>query len=415
MTSSAEAVTRSSIESAVEAVYAKHPGPMANADLYSAVAEEMGVQMELFETREPVGNAGKTYCLPARHARWVQQTLKLRGLIERVDRGKWRVTAEGREKLRRPIRGQRMIALSTDLGLAVWGDCRDVFSDLPESSITLCLTSPPYPIRKGRAYGRINESAYVDWLCAVLEPVIAKLVPGGNLALVVGNDVFEQGSPARSLYQERLILALADRFDLSLMDRLIWHNPSKAPGPVRWASMKRCQLNAGYEWVLWFTNEPARVCADNRRVLEAHSERHQSLMAAGGERRATNTSDGAYRLRPGSFSNVTEGRIPRNVLTYGHACAGQRRYRQAANDLGLPRHGAPAPLSLGRFLTRFLSEPGSLCADPMAGSLTFPESAELEGRRWLASERYGEYLRGGLERFAGYSGFTRNPDFEQVI
>lgn len=307
---SAHDIERSAIDTAVTRTYAEHGGALTNAELYEAVAEDLGLQMELFTG----ASEGRDYNANARAARWSQQTLKTQGLIERVDRGRWRITAEGKHKLRRPVRGMHLVAFSTDLGVAVWGDCRDVIARIDER-VTLCVTSPPYPIAKGRAYGRIAAEQYVDWLCGVLEGVVARLAPGGSIVLVLGNEVFENGCAARVPYIERLTLALIDRLGLWKMDALIWHNPSKAPGPVQYASKQRVQLNAGYETLLWLTNDPDQVRADNRRVLQPHSARHTALMAAGGEVRETCSQDGAYRLRPGrSFANVTPGRIPRNVL-----------------------------------------------------------------------------------------------------
>src|SRR3546814_19481809 len=93
------------------------------------------------------------------------------------------------------------------------------------------MTSPPYPLAKPRRYGNVTEAQYVDWLCKTLEPVIKLLVPGGSICINVGNDVFMPNSPARSLYRERLIVALHDRFGLPKIDELTWEAP-KAPRPA---------------------------------------------------------------------------------------------------------------------------------------------------------------------------------------
>lgn len=408
MTASRQELARPDIERCVVEAYAEAGGALSNQQLYERTADKLGVQLELFVEAEPVGEKGTKASKPTRHARWAQQTLKVNGLLERVERGVWQLTTEGKAKLRRPVKGMALLAFSTRLGIGVWGDCTDVVGGL-ETDITLVLTSPPYPLAKTRAYGNVREGEYVDWLCATLEGVIAKLAPGGSLMLVLGNDIFQPGSPARSLYKERLTLALNDRFSLSKMDSLIWFNNSKPPGPVQWASLNRSQLNTAYESVLWFTNDPSQVRSDNRRVLQPHRERQTRLMAAGGEQRNERHSDGAYSLRPGrSYARQTAGRIPKNVLPFGHQCADQKAYKIAAKALGLPVHGAPMPVSLCRFLIEFMTERGDLVMDPMAGSMSVAKAAELAGRRWLACEQYGEYVLGGSTRFEGQPGFWRN-------
>src|SRR5690606_28080960 len=106
-----------------------------------------------------------------------------------------------------------------------------------------------------------------------------------------------------SLYRERLLLTLCDRFSLYKMDEIIWWNPSRPPGPVAWASKQRVQLNSGYEVIYWLTNAPEKITSDNRRVLEKHTQKHMDLMLSGGERRTASYGNGAYTLRDGSFGN----------------------------------------------------------------------------------------------------------------
>lgn len=400
-----------SLFEAVSSVYASRSGPVSNEDLYDAVAGSAGVSPAEMNRRVPIGDSGQAHSPLKRAARWVQQTLKCRGLLRRVERGVWEITAEGKKQLHTLRRGYSLVAFSTDLGVALWGRCEDVFGGL-EAPIDLILTSPPYPLRKSRRYGNVDQSAYVDFLCKALEPVVAKLADGGSLALNISQDIFVPGSPARSLYKERLILALHDRLGLHKMDELIWHAPNKAPAPVQWASVNRYQLNVGYEPVIWMTNNPAKVKSDNRRVLEPHTERHLRLLAEGGERRERVNSDGAYRIRAGSYGHSTPGRIPRNVLTVPVSCSSQRRYKQAARELGLPVHGAPYPQRLSDFLVQFLTAPGDLVADPFAGSMTTAVSAEELGRRWICTELGGEYARGGAERFRERPGFWLNPELD---
>ena len=59
------------------------------------------------------------------------------------------------------------------------------------------------------------------------------------------------------------------------------------------------------------------------------------------------------------------------------------------------------PLALAKFLVEWLSRPGDLVVDPMAGTLTTAKAAEITGRRWLASELHLEYLLAGAYRFEG--------------
>lgn len=401
----------------ISTAYADAPnGVLHNEELYALVAKSAGIEAELLEARVPIGIDGALRSLVKRKIRWYQQTLKQLGVIERVEgpRGTWRLAEKAEKGLHRTISGVKLVAFSTDLGVAIWGRNQDVFGEL-NAPIALCVTSPPYPLRQARAYGNPDEKAYVDFICESLEPIVANLVAGGSIVLNFSNDIFERKSPARSLYLERVILALHDRLGLSLMDRIPWVNLSKPPAPTHWACVKPLQLTTAYEPIFWFTNDPQRVRSNNRSVLEPHSDRQKQLMQSGGEQRITNYGDGAYRLRQNSFGRETKGKIPRNVIHKGHACPDTKAYRKAAQDLGLPLHGAMQPTTIPDFFIRFLTQPGELVVDLFGGTIRTGLAAERLGRRWLVTEWILQYIRGAAEFFREARGFWLNPGLVNLI
>ena len=389
--------------------YQEHgSGELSNQALYAAVASSASLTPAQAERRRPVGRSGQQRNLFHRAVRWHQQTLRAMGVLSRVPgkRGYWQLANRNRHGLHEAGSSTRLVAFSTHLGVAIWGRCESIIPGIGEP-IALCVSSPPYPVRRSRHYGgTADEQAYIEFISRALEPVIANLAPGGCIALNLSNDIFEANSPARSMYRERLMLTLADRYGLSKLDTLIWENRSKPPGPIAWASKKRVQLNTAYETIDIFTNDPLRVKADNRRVLDAHTKRHMALMQGGGEQRHAEYGDGAYRLKPGDFGRVTAGRIPRNVISRGHRCADTDQYRADARRLGLPIHGAMQPLSVADFLVRYLSDVGDLVLDPFGGTVKTGMAAERNGRRWIVIEQMLDYLRGAAERFRGFNGYA---------
>jgi hypothetical protein len=209
--------------------YAGTTGDVHNVDLYRCVGERAKLEKACLEARVPIGRSGERHSPVKRRIRWYQQTLKTLGLLENGElRGTWRLTPAGKKKLTQAPPRRVLIGFSTDLGVALWGCAEDVFARIDEP-ITLCLTSPPYPLAIPRAYGNPTPGEYVDWLCRVMEPIVRNLAPGGSICLNVGSDVFEPGSPARSLYRARLLIALNERLGLSLMDELVYHNPAARP------------------------------------------------------------------------------------------------------------------------------------------------------------------------------------------
>ncbi len=391
--------------------YAQAPGAIANEVLYEKISEAKGLPKCHWDRKMPIGRSGEMHSPERRKVRWFQQTLKDIGLIEKVagSRGQWQATPKLRSTLVKPeltMAQPKMVMLgfSTKLGVSLWADAMDVFPAINEP-IHLCLTSPPYPLAQARTYGNPKQEEYIDWVCRLLEPIIKNLLPGGSIVLNVSNDIFIPGMPARSLYREELLLALCKRFGLYKMDEIIWHDPTKAPGPIAWASKQRYQLNVAWEPVYWLTNDPMRVFADNRRVLRPHTEQHLKLMARGGEKAARSSGDGANRIRQGAFGRQTDGAIPRNLLPIPHRCPSQIALRKQLKALGLPVHGATFPLALAKFFVQYLTEEDHLVVDPCDGMGTTSLAAEQLGRRWLATDRALEYVRGKQLRFQHAEGF----------
>lgn len=390
-------------------IYNQSEAPIVNEVLYKRVVANLSLSTNLLSDKAPVGTSGLSYNLFKRKVRWFQQSLKQAGIIDRVigKRGEWCIKRVKKDDLDKVLPNLSVIGFSTKLGVAILGYSESVFSKINEP-IHLILTSPPYPLSNPRKYGNVKEIEYVDWVCKTMEPVIKNLVPGGSLVINVGNDIFIKGTPARSMYKERLLIALNERFGLYQMDQIIWHNASKAPGPIAWASKTRFQLNVAWEPLYWLTNDPLKVLSNNQRVLQPHSEKHLAFVKDGGAKKRASKSDGAYTLKEGSYSKATEGKIARNVISAGHSCAHNRAYIKNAVAQGLTPHGAMMPFKVASFMIDFLTEPGQLVVDNMAGSFLTAEAAELSGRRWICTDPVVEYVMGGANRFKDCAGFRRN-------
>lgn len=403
-----------SIKSAVEDYYKDNSLSKSNNELYDFVASKLRLTEAEINKMEKIGRNKKLRNVFHRRVRWVQQTLKVNGFIENVSRGQWELTKEKKVELHIISSGNKMIAMSTNLGLAIWGCSEDIFQDTIKGKIELCLTSPPYPIRIARAYGKIDVKEYSEFICRMLKPIVDRLEKGGNIALNVSNDIFEESSPARSTYLERLTIAIEDELGLSLMDRLVWKS-NKMPGPVLYASKTRQQLNKTFEPVLWFTNDPLNCISDNRRVLVPHTEAHKKFMHSGGSKSNAEYGDGAYRRREGAYSSVTEGKIPRNVLEFSNYCKTGREANKLAKEIGIPPHAAKMPYSLAEFLVKFMSRPGGLVVDLFGGTLTTGEAAENNDREWVVVERVWEYIRQSFVRFKGVDDLYINPKFIDAV
>lgn len=392
-------------------LYGAASGPVHNAALYPKLAAVAGVQVA--DHQQWVGTkAPQQHNTFTRTVRWAQQSLRAAGCIERLERGQWRVTREGKYQLTQVHVDRHLVAANTELGILVWGNSARVFDQVITEDVHLVLTSPPY-LGIQRSYGTYHEEqAYSDMIVSVLEPLRRRMVPGANLVLNLSNDsVLKRRFGERSLYLEKLTIRLAEELGLHLMDRLVWDKVNAAPGPTRFVSLQRTHLNSKHEPILVFNTDPSRNLADNRRVLQPYSAQMKALLQKGGEQTTRPQSDHDHRTRQGSFARDNGGSVLGNVLHFPTNCANKRLLARHVMAMGLPPHGATFPVALADTLIRYFCPEGGTVVDPFGGWSTVGYAAEMAGRHWVTSELNWEYVRAAIERFRDVNGLRVNPAF----
>jgi len=281
-------------------------------------------------------------------------------------------------------------AYTTALGRAYHGDALDILRRQRADSVSLVLTSPPFALRRQKAFGNVDASEYVEWLWPFAEEIFRILRPDGSFVLDLGGG-WNPGSGTRSLYQYEVLLRLCKRFHLA--QDFYWYNRSKLPTPAEWVTIRRTRVKDAVHTIWWLskTEEPQ---ADNRRVLRPYSRSMRRLLRNGYE----------PALRPSQheigphFRRDNGGAIPPNLLDIPNTCSNDD-YIRRCRAAGLPVHPARFPAALPEFFIRFLTEPGQLVLDPFAGSNVTGLAAERLGRRWLSVEINADYVAGSRLRF----------------
>ena len=120
-------------------------------------------------------------------------------------------------------------AYTTPLGRAYHADALDVLRQIPDDSVALVVTSPPFALIRQKAYGNVTAEAYIDWFWPFAEEIYRVLKPDGSFVLEIGG-AWNSGSPTRSLYQYELVIRLCKMFHLA--QDFYWFNPSRLPTPA---------------------------------------------------------------------------------------------------------------------------------------------------------------------------------------
>ncbi len=290
-------------------------------------------------------------------------------------------------------------AYLTNWGAAYCGDSLDLLSGLPDSSINLVLTSPPFALQREKEYGNKAQTEYVAWLAQFARLVHRKLKEDGSFVLDLGG-AYEPGSPTRSLYNFRVAVHFCDELGFHLAEDFYWYNPSRLPSPIEWVNKRKLRAKDAVNTVWWFgkTRWPK---ADVSKVLTEYSDRMRKLLE---------DPDGFYKpkKRPSghdigrAFGKNNGGAIPPNLLQIPNS-ESNGCYLRGCKAVGAKEHPARFPAKLPEFFIRFLTEPGDLVLDIFAGSNTTGHVAEREGRKWLAFEKLPDYLASSLFRFLAES------------
>jgi site-specific DNA-methyltransferase (cytosine-N4-specific) len=282
------------------------------------------------------------------------------------------------------------VAYETDLGRCHHADALEVLRDLPENSIDLVLTSPPYALRRKKRYGNADATAYMEWFLPFAEQIHRVLKPTGSFVFEIAPP-WERGTGTRSLFLYQLILELCKTFHLC--QELYWYNPARLPTPAEYVTVRRTRVKDAVH-VIWWLGKTASPRADNRRVLRPYSNSMARLFREG-VRPAVRPS--RHRITT-SFERNHGGAIPPNLLEIPNTTSNDP-YLWACKEAGLEPHPARFPEALPDFVVRLLTEPGDCVLDPFAGSNVTGWVAERLQRRWLACEQDATYVAGSGLRF----------------
>jgi len=297
-------------------------------------------------------------------------------------------------------------------GAAYLGDSLDLLRNLPTGALNLVVTSPPYALHFKKEYGNEHKDRYVEWFLPFAREIHRVLADDGSFVLNIGGS-YNKGTPTRSIYHFKLLVALVEEIGFHLAQECFWYNPAKMPVPAEWVTVRRVRVRDSVEYVWWLSKTP-NPKASNLKVLKEYSE-DMIRLNRNGVRGTVRPSGHVIRssfdkiaaggsIPPNVVEDVFED-FPESMMKMGNNAANDV-YTKRCKEEGIKIHPARFPASLPKFFIKLLTDPDDLVFDPFAGSLTAGAVAESLERRWIAGEAVEEYLQAGRFRFEQSA---RNP------
>ena len=279
---------------------------------------------------------------------------------------------------KRPPRVARELTIPADLagpgptcahlghGGALWhGDALDLLGSLPDGSVDLVVTDPPYAIDKAAWDEFESLEVYVDWCDAWLAEVARVLAPHGS-AYVCGFSEILADVKVRS----------AKRF--ASCRWLVWYYKNKANLGKDWGR--------SHESILHLRQKAAKLDVDAVRIpYNGHTTKYPARVQAVSSQYDRGTKRDAWQPNP-------LGAKPRDVFEIPVICNGMSEKTP---------HATQKPEALIEKLILASSAKGQLVVDPFVGSGTTAVVAARLGRRWIAGDADASYVGLTRERLNG--------------
>ena len=228
-------------------------------------------------------------------------------------------------------------------------------SEIPDSSVHLMITSPPYNV--GKEYDNdLSLDEYLDLLTSVFSETYRKLVTGGRACINIANIGRKPYIPLHAMLIEIML-------DLGFLMRgeIIWDKSTSAGGSCAWGSWMSASnpvLRDYHEYILVFSKDSY---SKNK-----NQEKHDTI-----ER--------------DDFIQWTK-----SIWTFPAV---------NAKKIG---HPAPFPIELPHRLINLYSYEGDVVLDPFCGSGTTCIAAVQNGRNYIAYDNNDEYVNLARKRILNH-------------
>jgi len=256
------------------------------------------------------------------------------------------------------------------------GDVSEFVTTIPDGSISLIITSPPYNL--GKEYeNRVSIERYLQTQAEVIRQLYRVLREDGSLCWQVGNFV-ENGEvyPLDVLYYP-----IFKSLDMSLRNRIIWRFGHGLHASKRFSGR--------YETILWFTKSDRYIFhLDSVRVPAKYpGKRHFK---------------GPNRGKP---SGNPLGKNPSDVWEVVAQDWEELLWdipNVKSNHPEKTIHPCQFPIELVERCVLALTNEGDWVFDPYAGVGTSLIAALMHGRRAMGSEKEKQYVEIARERLSAY-------------
>jgi site-specific DNA-methyltransferase (adenine-specific) len=228
------------------------------------------------------------------------------------------------------------------------GDCKDVLKGIPDNSVDLIFTSPPYADQRKTTYGGLHPDKYVEWFLPITSELLRVIKPTGTFVLNIKEKVVEG---ERSTYVLELILEMRKQGWL-WTEEFIWHKKNCYPG--KWPN----RFRDAWERLLQFNKEKSFTMYQEAVMVPMGDWKKERLKNLSETDKIRDNS----KVGSGFGKNISnwidrEMAYPTNVVHLATECNNKN-------------HSAAFPEGLPEWFMKLFTKQGDVVLDPFMGSGT---------------------------------------------
>lgn len=251
----------------------------------------------------------------------------------------------------------------------IHADCALALKTLPNQSIDLVITSPPYANQRHHTYGGVCADQYVEWFLPIADELFRVLTPTGSFVLNIKEHAV---NGERHTYVMNLIIELRKR-GWFWTEEYIWHKRNACPG--KWPN----RFRDAWERCEHFTKQKEFSMYQDA-VMVPMGDWCQTRF------RILKEKDCLYRT-----SNTNSGFGHKRANWLGRKLAYPDNVLYLATENRNQGHSAVFPESLPEWFIKLFTKTGDTVLDPFMGSGTTLKVCQRLGRHSIGIDIRAEY------------------------
>ena len=250
-------------------------------------------------------------------------------------------------------------------------DCLDALPKIPDNSVNLIITSPPYAEKRKKSYDSIPESQYVKWFLPITEQLQRVLTDDGSFVLNIKEPA---SNGERSTFVLELILEMRKQ-GWFWVEEYVWNKRNSFPG--KWPN----RFRDAWERCLHFTkNKKFKMNQDEVMVpMGKWAETRFNSLSGEDKIRHNSGSKSGFGRKVENWIN-RDMAYPTNVLEFATVC-----YNKG--------HSAAFPEELPEWFIKLFTNPNDIVLDPFLGSGTTAIVSKRLQRYYVGIEKQKKYYQ----------------------